>query len=137
MGFLRKKKDKTNQSISTGSGKNGASLITKESNAAVIAPTSKSKKSSMREVSKAMLAEEDKHRYDPTATEYSGSSKDDGDSYTKETTEAPRASTKGKGPWFTSRSTKLFKNAPPAQQAAFTGPPRFDWVDVVSTRTVC
>lgn len=147
MGFLRKKKDKTNQSIST-AGKNGASLITKESNAAVIAPAAKSKKGSMRQVSKAKLTttEDDKqqqnrhsHRHDssepysPTATEYSGSGGEDGDSYTREVTEEPRDSSKGRGPWFTSRSTKLFKKPPPAQQAAYTGPPRFDWVDIVST----
>lgn len=144
MGFLRKKKNKTNQSISNSSGTNGASMITKDSTAAVIAPT-KSKKSSMRQVSKAKMTEEplkmddtNKHRHDssepysPTATEYSNVSSN-GDSHTREVTDEPRTSSKGRGPWFTSRSTKLFKKPPPAQQAAYTGPPRYDWVDIVST----
>ena len=149
MGFLRKKKNKTNQSISNSSGTNGASLITKESTAAVIAPTTTKKNktsSSMRQVSKAKMTEDEplklddtnRHSHDssepysPTATEYSNGSSN-GESYTREVTDEPRASsTKGRGPWFTSRSTKLFKNPPPAQQAAYTGPPRYDWVDIVS-----
>ena len=37
-----------------------------------------------------------------------------------------------KGPWFSSRQYKLFKKPPPAEQAAYSGPPRYDWVDIVS-----
>lgn len=46
-----------------------------------------------------------------------------------------RESGKG-GPWFTSRQIHLFKKPPPAEEAAYSGPPRYDWVDIVSIPTV-
>ena len=148
MGFLGMKRDKRNKS---NRGKDDS--MTKESNKAVIAPTTNSNnKSSMREASKAQLSEEPvqikdvdselptrRHKSEPPhssprasaiATEHTS-----GESKTLEPTDQHfRASTGGgKGPWFTSRSIKLFKKPPPADQAAYSGPPRYDWVDIVST----
>lgn len=57
----------------------------------------------------------------------------DGDS--KITTEVHSPQGKGsKGPWFTSRQIHLFKKPPPAEEAAYSGPPLYDWVDIVSNR---
>jgi hypothetical protein len=39
--------------------------------------------------------------------------------------------TQSAGPWFTSRQIRLFKKPPPAELAAYSGPPRYDWVDIV------
>jgi len=56
-----------------------------------------------------------------------------GESATKSTFEKQPTSNKdGRGPWFTSRQIRLFRKPPPAEQAAYTGPPRYDWVDIVS-----
>ncbi|CAB9498010.1 expressed unknown protein [Seminavis robusta] len=39
-------------------------------------------------------------------------------------------------PWFTSRQIRLFRKPPPAEQAAYTGPPRYDWVDIETAAAV-
>jgi hypothetical protein len=49
---------------------------------------------------------------------------------------SPR-NTQHAGPWFTSRQIRLFKKPPPAEQAAYSGPPRYDWVDIVSCGRHC
>ena len=63
---------------------------------------------------------------------------DDQSSANSKTTGAsptPRANNRkdtSKGSWFTSRQVRLFNKPPPAEQAAYSGPPRYDWVDIVS-----
>ena len=54
----------------------------------------------------------------------------------EEATVLSKASSVGWGPPSTSRiPTLTLPSPPPARQAAFHGPPRFKWVDVVSERT--
>ena len=67
--------------------------------------------------------------YSPTGTDNSSTfSGETG----RETNRSTRRRDDNKGPWFTSRQIRLFKKPPPAEQAAYSGPPRYDWVDIVS-----
>lgn len=47
-----------------------------------------------------------------------------------------RARDSSKGPWFTSRQIRLFRKPPPAEQAAYAGPPRYDWVDIETAAAI-
>lgn len=68
--------------------------------------------------------------YSPTATDQSSMSAATGE-------ETPSRSRTGtKGPWFSSRSVKLFRKPPPAEQAAYAGPPRYDWVDIETSAAI-
>lgn len=152
MGFLRKKKDKGNTSIREAKDES----MTKESNALASAPRSNSysNRSSSREVSKPLLVEDEpskienldsgnnnQHNESNAMELYNGESKTtestDGDQPSQSSQPSASATHgNGKGPWFTSRSIKLFKKAPPANQSAYSGPPRFDWVDIETSAAI-
>lgn len=73
--------------------------------------------------------------YSPTGTDNSSMS---GDSKTigQEASRRNRRRDDSKGPWFTSRQIRLFRKPPPAEQAAYSGPPRYDWVDIETAAAI-
>lgn len=73
--------------------------------------------------------------YSPTGTDHSSIS-----AGSRSTGDEGHARSRGrgdsKGPWFTSRQIKLFRKPPPAEQAAYAGPPRYDWVDIETAAAI-
>lgn len=130
MGLLRKKKDKRNKS----NGK-GEESLTKEDPM----QTGSERNTAAANMSTDEVGKMDSGFSEPSYSEpYSpsaitaNSSSFSGESKTFEETEKPMRGKDGKGPWFTSRQIRLFRKPPPAEEAAYAGPPRYDWVDIVS-----
>lgn len=70
--------------------------------------------------------------YSPSVTDNSSLLSGDSKTTGRDTKRSSRGRDDSKGPWFTSRQIRLFRKPPPAEQAAYAGPPRYDWVDIVS-----
>jgi len=139
MGFLgRKKKDKTSDSARATRDEALTQGSAAPDGVGSVNHNSK-KQSSTLEVSKARFEEEpaavnkrEDHDIDMASTENSSEEEHHRSAAERQ---SGGGSQNNKTPWFMTRSTKLFKKPPRPEEAAYSGPPRYDWVDIVSTRS--